>query len=107
MKRGLTPTSIIAGILFFLLASSVAFAHDGYPLRSRYGNVVVVERYHAIRPYVDPYRCVTPSYRWYFDSRPGYVHRPYHPGYDPRDAYGTRGFGHRPSWAIGFSIGPW
>jgi len=107
MKRALVLLTMIVGTLFLLLTSSVSFARDWHPLSSRHGSVVVVERHHVVLPYADRYRCVTPSYRGYYDPWPGYVHRPYHPGYDPRDAYGMRGFAHRPSWAIGFSVGSW
>ena len=107
MKRALGPVWMIAGILVLLLTSGVSFAHDWHPLKSRHGSVVVVERRYFVQPYVDPYRCVTPSYRWHYDPWPGYAPRPYDPGYDPRDAYGMRGLIHRPAWAFGFSAGHW
>jgi hypothetical protein len=107
MKRALVPVTIIAGILFLLLTPSVSFARDWHPLKARHGNVVIVERHYVVHPYADPYRCVTSSYRWHYDRWPGYAPRPYDPGYDSRDAYGTRGLIHRPTRGFGFSIGHW
>jgi len=107
MKRALLPVAMIAGILFLLLTSSVSFAHDWHPLKSRHRSVVVGERHYVGQPYADPCRCVTPSYRWHYDRWPGHAYRPYHPGYDPRDAYGMHGLIHRPLSAFSFSIGHW
>ena len=107
MKRVLLPVTMIAGILFLLLTSSVSFARDWHPLKSHHRSVVVVERHYVGQPYADPYRCVSPSYRGHYERWPGHAYRPYDPGYDPRDAYGMRGLIHRPFSAFSFSIGHW
>jgi hypothetical protein len=107
MKRALVLLTIIAGILLLLLTSSVSYARDGHALKSRHGNVVIVERHYVVHPYVEPYRCVTPSYRWHYDRWPGYAPRPYDPRYDSRDAYGPRNLIHRPTRGFGYSIGHW
>jgi len=58
MKRDLVPAAMIPGILVLLLTSSVSFAQDWHPLKTRHGNLVVVGRHYVVPSCADPYRCV-------------------------------------------------